>query len=83
MTNPTRHSAKKSSNELFYLVDGKKADAALHEEILNEGFAGSPNAVKNERFWDNPVVGVTGPDGREIPMAEVMKKTPREKVPKS
>ena len=26
---------KKGSNELFSLVDGKKVDAALHDEILN------------------------------------------------
>ena len=79
MKKSPRYSAPKSSNEMFYLVDCKKQDAALHEQILNEGFAGPPNAVKNERFRDNPVVRVTGPDGKEIPMAEVIKKTSLEK----
>ena len=75
MRKPPRYSAPKSSNEMFYLVDGKKQDAALHEAILNEEFAGSTNAVKNGRFSDNPVIQVTGADGKEIPMSEVIKKT--------
>ena len=38
------------SNEFFYLVNGVKEDAALHEEMLAEGDARISAAKKNNGF---------------------------------
>lgn len=73
MSHKQKNKALCSSNEMFFMKDGIKQDAALHEEILAEGDARS-RTVKNERFSDNPFVQFIGPDGKEIPMSDIIKK---------
>ena len=44
------------SNEFFYLVNGVKEDAALHEEMLAEGDARIAAAKKNNELSDKLIV---------------------------
>lgn len=41
MTQNPEETKPRLSNEMFYLVDGVKQDAALHEEMLADGEGGS------------------------------------------
>ena len=49
------------SNEFFYLVNGIKEDAALHEEMLAEGDARIAAAKKNKELTDKLLVEDASP----------------------
>ena len=49
------------SNEFFYLVNGIKEDAALHEEMLAEGDARIAAAKKNKELTDKLLVEDSSP----------------------
>lgn len=92
MSQKPKNYESKSSNEFFYLVDGKKQDAALHEDILADGDAKSQENVisqaaanadivtSNGRFSDNPIVKVTSISDEVKPLAAVIVTEPENEI---
>ena len=69
------------SNEFFYLVNGVKEDAALHEEMLAEGDARIAAAKKNKELSDKLMGASVNPDSKQIPLAKVFRELPPDKKP--
>ena len=69
------------SNEFFYLVNGVKEDAALHEEMLAEGDARISAAKKNKELSDKLMVASLNPDSKQIPLEGVFPELLPDKKP--
>ena len=61
MSHNPKDQKSRPSNEFFYLVNGVKEDAALHEEMLAEGDARIAAARKNKELSDKLLVEDASP----------------------
>ena len=61
MSHNPKDQKSRPSNEFFYLVNGVKEDAALHEEMLAEGDARIAAAKKNKELSDKLLVEDASP----------------------